>query len=83
MSPDYKSYGSEFAIVITAAAFVIHSAEEARSEYQKRLRDGVEASMSRARTRREEPFRPPEFSAVSRLLSLARKLEVQVNFHLA
>ncbi|KAH7858749.1 hypothetical protein Vadar_027572 [Vaccinium darrowii] len=46
---DYTSYESEFATAIAAAAFAIHSAEEANSEYRKKLR-----SMSRAKRRKDD-----------------------------
>lgn len=53
---DYSSsYESEFATAIAAAAFAIHSAEEANSEYRKKLR-----STRRAKSRKDDPFRPPE-----------------------
>lgn len=67
MAPhDYDfSYEIEFATAIAAAAFAIHSVEEADSESKNKLRDGTRASMSRVKTRKDDPSRPPESRQIS------------------
>ncbi|KAI8528862.1 hypothetical protein RHMOL_Rhmol12G0180300 [Rhododendron molle] len=67
MAPhDYDfSYEIEFATAIAAAAFAIHSVEEADSESKNKLRDGTRASMSKVKTRKDDPSRPPESRQVS------------------
>ena len=54
MSRDYYADDKEYAIAVAAAAFAIHSLEEPSLQYQKRTRDGLESSMSRLKSRKED-----------------------------
>ncbi|XP_058194337.1 remorin isoform X2 [Rhododendron vialii] len=67
MAPhDYDfSYEIEFSTAIAAAAFVIHSVEEADLESENKLRDGTRASMGRVKTRKDDPSMPPESRQIS------------------
>lgn len=67
MAPyDYDfSYEIEFATAIAAAAFAIHSVEEADLESENQLRDGTRASMSKVKTKKDDPSRPPESRQIS------------------
>ncbi|RVW31719.1 hypothetical protein CK203_095298 [Vitis vinifera] len=54
MSKDYDSDDEEFATAVAAAAFAIYTLEEPNLQYQKRTRDGLETSMSRLKSRKED-----------------------------
>ncbi|KAA8542509.1 hypothetical protein F0562_023661 [Nyssa sinensis] len=63
MSWNYDSGDNEFATAAAAAAYAIYSLEQASSQYQKKLREGLETPMTKVKTRKEDPSRLPEFSS--------------------
>jgi hypothetical protein len=51
---DYDSRDVEFAAAVAAAAFAIHSLEEAELEIQRKMREAFETSRTKIKSRKDE-----------------------------
>lgn len=70
MSQDYDARESDFATAVAAAAFVVHSLDQAGLQYQKRKKDALEISRSKAKSRKDEiAAEIPSSSRPTRLFS--------------
>ncbi|GAB4845419.1 hypothetical protein Ancab_038826 [Ancistrocladus abbreviatus] len=67
---DYDAGDSEFAAAIAAAAYAIHSLEETRAEYQKKMMESFQTPPNRTRSGREDNITAaPDLGRLSRRIS--------------
>ncbi|EXC11025.1 hypothetical protein L484_015245 [Morus notabilis] len=70
MSQDYDARESDFATAVAAAAFAVHSLDQAELQYQKRKQEALEISRSKAKSRKDEiTAEIPSSSRPTRLFS--------------
>ncbi|KAL5544565.1 hypothetical protein UlMin_008349 [Ulmus minor] len=53
-SQDHESIDSDFATAVAAAAFAVHSLDQAEQQFQMRMREALEASRTKAKSRKDE-----------------------------